>query len=77
MRKKIFFFLVAFLCLHKTYSQLYDRIGYYNQLNYIFAPIDKTQIANGLLQDYAVEFNNWDNFTGTVLHDSNFVSLSE
>gem|GEM_PF-5672042 len=61
MKRFACLFLLTLLYLCKAQSQLYDSTGYYSQLNYIFAPIDKTQISNGLLQDYSVEFNNWDN----------------
>ncbi|WP_162303900.1 hypothetical protein [Paracnuella aquatica] len=46
-------------------------------MNYLYSRLNKSQITSGLLKEYAIEFNNWDNFTGTQLHDSNFVSLTE
>lgn len=74
MRKHTFALTLAlfFATLYSS-AQLYDSTGYYNQMNHIFAPLDKTQIASGLLRDYSIEFSNWDNFTGAQLHDSNSV----
>lgn len=46
-------------------------------MNYVFHYVNKNQIATGLLRDYGIEFLNLDNYTGAVLHDSNFVSLDE
>jgi hypothetical protein len=78
MKRKTFALtLVLFFSTCFANAQLYDSTGYYNQMNHIFAPLDKTQITNGLLRDYSIEFNNWDNFTGAQLHDSNFASLTE
>ncbi len=65
MKRKIFILPLAFLfSVLYSNAQLYDSTGYYNQMNYIFAPLDKSQITSGLLKDYSIEFNNWDNFIG-------------
>lgn len=61
----------------KSFSQSYDTTNYYGKMNYVFHYVNKNQIATGLLRDYGIEFLNLDNYTGAVLHDSNFVSLNE
>lgn len=61
----------------KSFSQSYDTTNYYGKMNYVFHYVNKNQIATGLLRDYGIEFLNLDNYTGAVLHDSNFVSLDE
>jgi hypothetical protein len=46
-------------------------------MNYIFQPLEKNRVPNGLLLDYAMEFTNLSNFNGLALTDSNYVMGSE
>jgi hypothetical protein len=74
--RKFLFALFLFYAVNAK-AQSVDSTGYYTQMNNLFSLLNKSLITTGFLKDYAIEFNNWDNFTGTTLHDSNFVSLGE
>lgn len=58
-------------------AQSYDTTQYYGKMNYVFHHVNKSQISTGLLRDYGIEFLNLDNYTGTALHDSNYVAMDE
>jgi len=58
-------------------AQSFDTTQYYGKMNYVFANVDKNQVSTGMLKDYGIEFLNLDNYTGTQMHDSNFVNLDE
>ena len=75
MRKIAAVFLLFVCSLAR--AQSIDSTGYYTQMNNLFSLVDKKPITTGFLRDYSIEFNNWDNYTGAVLHDSNFVCLTD
>lgn len=76
--KKIIYLLMGLVLFNcKVQAQTYDTTQYYGKMNYVFHHVDKSQVSTGLLRDYGIEFLNLDNYTGTVLHDSNFVALDE
>ncbi len=75
---RIFILIISkILLVGEAQSQSYDTTQYYGKMNYVFHHVNKSQIATGLLRDYGIEFLNLDNYTGTALHDSNFVALDE
>lgn len=77
MKKIIYLFIGFVLFSSKVQSQSYDTTQYYGKMNYVFHHVNKSLIPTGILRDYGIEFLNLDNYTGTVLHDSNFVALDE
>lgn len=77
MKKFLCFFVSLFWLMNSSYAQNYDTTKYYGKMNYIFHYTDKTIVTSGILRDYGIEFLNLDNYTGSTLHDSNFVSISE
>ncbi|MBK0383656.1 T9SS type A sorting domain-containing protein [Pedobacter sp. SD-b] len=74
--KKIYLLLAGLLLFSST-LRAQDTTSYYGKMNYIYAHIDKNQISSGILRDYGIDFLNLDNFAGTTLNDSNYVSLDE
>jgi len=77
--KKIFKTCLCFAMLTyctKSTAQI-DTSTTQKLLQYIFQPLEKNRVPNGLLLDYAMEFTNLSNFNGTVLTDSNMVMASE
>lgn len=47
--------------------------GFYDRMNYIFGLLEKDRVPKGLLLDFAFDFTNLDNYSGTFLADSNYV----
>lgn len=66
-----------FVLINVSSAQTYDTTQYYGKMNYVFTNVDKSLITTGILKDYGIEFLNLDNYTGAVLHDSNYVGLNE
>jgi hypothetical protein len=54
-----------------------DTTSFYGKMNYVFYYVDKSQITSGILKEYGMDFLNLENYSGTALHDSNFVGLDE
>ena len=76
--KKLTVLAVGILMLiMNAYAQTFDTTNYYGKMNYVFYNVDKTPITSGILRDYGIEFLSLDNFPGTMLHDSNYVSLDD
>ena len=75
--KKIFLLLVSILFINICRAQTYDTTTYYGKMNFIFNNISHTQITTGLLRDYGIDFLNLDDYTGKVLNDSNYVTLTD
>lgn len=46
------------------------------RMNYVFSPLEKNRVPYGLLRDYAMEFVNLENYSGTALTDSNVVDYA-
>jgi len=60
-----------------TNAQTDINTSFADRMNYIFQPLEKNRVPNGLLLDYAMEFTNLSNFNGTALTDSNMVIILE
>jgi len=69
--------IILFLSISFSHAQAYDTTQYFGKMNYIFQNVNKSLVTTGFLKDYGIEFLNLDNYKGSVLHDSNFVSLDE
>ena len=70
--------LVLFLCMvmAPVYSQEYSLSEVKTQLNALFANLDKTKVPTGYLWDTAVNLVEREEYNGTSLTDSNYVSIS-
>ena len=77
MKKLIAFAIVIMLINPNLKAQSYDTTSYYGKMNYVFHYVNKSLVSTGMLRDYGIEFLNLDNYTGSALHDSNFVALAE
>lgn len=77
MRKVVALSMIMLIRCLFVYAQNTDTSQYYGKMDYVFEHVNKTPITSGMLRDYGIEFLNLDNYTGTVLHDSNYVGLSE
>ncbi len=66
--------LAAVLCLVRVQAVAQD---FDSKINSIFQNVDKSQVPTGFLRDYGFEFLNPDNYTGGLLHDSNYVGLQD
>lgn len=77
MKKLTAFCISMILCSTFCFAQTYDTTQYFGKMNYVFQSVNKSQITSGILRDYGMEFLNLDNYTGAVMHDSNFVGLHE
>lgn len=73
------FYALLFLLIFQvtTNAQTDINTSFADRMNYIFQPLEKNRVPNGLLLDYAMEFTNLSNFNGTALTDSNMVMASE
>ena len=60
------------LCSFSISSSAQDETNteFINRMNYVFSPLEKNRVPNGLLLDYAMEFADLKSYTGT-LTDSN------
>lgn len=67
--------LLTVLCVFTLVSLAQDEINtdFINRMNYVFAPLEKDRVPNGLLLDYAMEFADLKSYNG-VLTDSNEVN---
>jgi hypothetical protein len=63
------------LCVLTLSSFAQDEINteFINRMNYVFSPLEKNRVPNGLLLDYAMEFADLKSYSG-VLTDSNKVN---
>jgi hypothetical protein len=71
--------LAGLLCLSITSlsAQTETDTTFRFTMNTIFANVDKSKVPFGILRDYAMEFTNLENFSGTAaLADSNYVTPS-
>ncbi len=75
--RKLFLFLAGVLLLNISQAQTFDTTTFYGKMNYIFENVSHTQITTGLLRDYGIDFLNLDDYTGKVLNDSNYVTLTD
>ncbi|WP_293786917.1 hypothetical protein [uncultured Pedobacter sp.] len=48
-----------------------------NRHNFIFQHLNRGEATTGILLDYGIEFLNMDNYDGSVLLDSNRVSITD
>lgn len=48
-----------------------------NRHNFIFQHLNRSEATTGILLDYGIEFQNMDNYDGSVLLDSNHVSITD
>ena len=48
-----------------------------NRHNFIFQHLNRSEATTGILLDYGIEFQNMDNYDGSVLLDSNNVSITD
>ena len=70
---------IIVLCLvcENIFAQTETDTTFSNQMNYIFANVDKTKTPYGILRDYGMEFTNIENYNGTaVLADSNYADAN-
>ena len=80
--KKIKRFLFGILLIAATNSSFaqtngYDTTQYYGKMNWIYYNVNTSLVTTGLLRDYGIDFLNLDNYSGSALNDSNYVSLDE
>ncbi|MCK9404151.1 MAG: hypothetical protein M0Q26_12200 [Chitinophagaceae bacterium] len=63
------------LCVLTLSALAQDEINteFINRINYVFSPVEKNRVPNGLLLDYAMEFADVKSYNG-VLTDSNKVN---
>jgi hypothetical protein len=76
MKQKITRVLVLlFFCAYSFSSIAQDEINteFIDRMNYIFGPLEKNRVPNGLLLDYSMEFTDLKNYNG-ILTDTNKVS---
>jgi hypothetical protein len=76
MKKKIasLLALLSFCALSfESYAQNEINTEFINRMNYVFGPLEKNRVPNGLLLDHAMEFTDLKNYNG-VLTDTNKVS---
>ena len=64
--------LSLIFCGISFFSFAQDEINseFINRMNYVFSPLEKNRVPNGLLLDYAMEFADLKSYNG-VLTDSN------
>ena len=67
--------LLLLLCALSLSSFAQNEINseFINRMNYVFSPLEKNRVPNGLLLDYAMEFADLKSYNG-VLTDSNKVN---
>lgn len=67
------------LSVNLSFSQTngYDTTQYYGKMNWIYYNVNTSLVTTGLLRDYGIDFLNLDNYSGSALNDSNYVSLDE
>lgn len=65
---------LLFVVSNNTYSQSSYRIR--ERLDHMFQPLEKDRILTGFLLDYAIDLVDLTEYDGTILTDSNYVSLS-
>lgn len=76
--RRSFYALIFLLLLQVSLNAQTDiNTSFADRMNYIFQPLEKNRVPNGLLLDYAMEFTNLSNFNGLALTDSNYVMSSE
>lgn len=56
-------------------SQTETNTNFANQMNYLFAPLDKTKVPHGILLDFGMDFTNVAAFNGT-LTDSTYTNVN-
>ncbi len=69
---------ILLLCLSSSaFSQITTDTTFATQMNYAFAPLDKSRVPYGILRDYGMEFTDLNVFNGTAsLVDSNDVDAA-
>tara|TARA_R110002073_G_scaffold161723_3_gene317376 strand:+ start:24836 stop:28015 length:3180 start_codon:yes stop_codon:yes gene_type:complete len=73
---KKYILLLCFLSIFKlSQSQTEINYDFANQMNSLFAPLDKTKVPHGILLDYGMEFTNVPAFNGT-LTDSTYTNIA-
>lgn len=75
--RRLYYTLLFILLYNFANAQTDINTSFSDRMNYIFQPLEKNRVPNGLLLDYAMEFTNLSNFNGTTLTDSNKVMTSE
>lgn len=76
--KKIFIALISLLSFSAIRAQSsFDSTTFYANSNYVYGNLDKAKVTTGLLREYGIDFLNQDNYNGKVLHDSNWVNLTD
>ncbi len=69
----IYFGLCLLLCFSlsvNAQNSFSSDTTFNNQMNAIFAPLDKSKVPFGILQDFSMEFTNLAAYNGTILVDS-------
>lgn len=70
---RILALLSLYVLSYRSYSQDEVNTEFIDRMNYVFAPLEKNRVPNGLLLDYAMEFTDLKNYNG-LLTDTNKVS---
>lgn len=75
MKRFLLFHLSVFLTLISLdlYSQ--DTNSVRQRLNYMFQPLEKNKVPTGFLLDYAIDLVDFTQYDGSILTDSNYISL--
>jgi hypothetical protein len=55
----------------------YDTTTFYGKMNFTYAHLNKAKITTGILREYGIDFINQENYTGKIMHDSNWVNLTD
>ena len=72
------FFLLSLLLLSVITLQAQETPNdFSDRIKSIFQHVDKTPVTTGILLDVGIDFSNLNNFDGSILADSNLVSLKE
>lgn len=60
-----------------SFAQTETDTTFSNQMNYIFANVDKTKTPYGILRDFGMEFTSIENYNGmATLADSNYIATA-
>lgn len=65
--------IILFILSLSVFAQDEINTEFINRMNYVFSPLEKDRVPNGLLLDYAMEFADLKSYNG-VLTDSNKVN---
>ena len=75
MIKKSFVLILLLFIWHSLFGQTSSLSGVKSQLNTMFSGLDKTKVPTGYLWDTAVNVVEAEDYNGSALTDSNYVSL--